>query len=627
MTRNRTSTERKLVAGLIGSGALLGLSVPAFGIDFSISGFIQHQVAVKLSEKENPNNQSGDPYNGKEVPLKPLGLDLGSLQAVNQLLTGLSLPTINDLTSPLFGQAVTLPPTGYRNVRSTSNDLNLMMSRLEVNMQAVINANWSATATVRAVYDWDPYNRVNSVNFYDTQFGANGGATPLEYADQNFMVDLPNATINFNSGSFYAKLGNQQIAWGEAVFFRVMDVPNGLDLRRHLIMDPGLEEYSDKRVPGLGLRMSYQVTPDWEVEGFVQKFQPSVFPNPSTPYNVIPDQFTLHERYRGFADDVWNVGGRIRGQLGDLGLQFIAVSRHNPDGAIRWTQSGVNKDISPLLPGSGRTAAKTPFERDEQYGVKSQEEWFWYAGQVRLDGVQALNSAIDDFQPATGSLTAYNVGSSPGLARGELDTFFWLSGGLRGHIERIFPYENVFGASANYVFGGPAGSFFEQLIARVELTYTPNKVFTAPSLSKDFLIEDEWAFAAVAEKWYRWSEDYPAAYLVAQYIYKSASDLFGRSINGFGGGMDGLHGGIENYQAVAFAGFQPSPSLEWRFEWAVLYDLRGGWYMQPGVRWKPDDKWQVDLHATIIAGKDDNRNAVSSIDFADELSLRVTYQF
>ena len=78
---------------------------------------------------------------------------------------------------------------------------------------------------------------------------------------------------------------------------------------------------------------------------------------------------------------------------------------------------------------------------------------------------------------------------------------------------------------------------------------------------------------------------------------------------------------------MAFAGFQPSPSLEWRFEWAVLYDLRGGWYIQPGVRWKPDDKWQVDLHATVIAGKDDNNNAVSSIDFADEIALRVTYQF
>ncbi|PWR25248.1 DUF1302 family protein [Zavarzinia aquatilis] len=620
-------SEKRLIAGLMGSCALVGLVMPAFGVDFSISGFVQQQIAVKITDQENPNNQAGDPFNGKKVPLEPLGADLGSLQAVNNLLSSLSLPQLNDLTNPLLGSSVTVPPTGYRDVRSTSNDFNLMMTRIEVNMQAAIDANWSASATVRAVYDWNPYKDVSgNNNFYETQFHSGGGGTPLEYAEKDFMVDLPNATINYTNGSFYAKLGNQQIAWGEAVFFRVMDVPNGLDLRRHLILDPGLEEYSDKRVPGLGLRMSYQLTPDWEVEGFIQKFEPSIFPTPSSPYNLIPDQFTLHERYRGYADDLWNVGGRIRAQLGDLGLQFIAVSRHNPDGAIRWTKSGVDKDI-PILPGSGKTLAETPFEVDQERGVKSQEEWFYYAGAVRLDGVQALNSAVDDFQPSTGALTAYNVGEDPALARAELDTFFWLSGGLRGHIERIFPYENVFGASANYVFSGSPGSFMEQLIGRVELTYTPNKVYTAPSLGKDFLVEDEWAFAAVAEKWYRWSEDFPAAYLVAQYIYKSASDLFSRNLQGYGGDENGLHGGISNYQAVAFAGFQPSPSLEWRFEWAVLYDLRGGWYIQPGVRWKPDDKWQVDLHATVIAGKDDNKNAVSSIDFADEISLRVTYQF
>ncbi|RJF89374.1 DUF1302 family protein [Oleomonas cavernae] len=624
----KKSSAMRMVASMTATGALIGLVVPALAIDFTISGFIQHQIAVKLSDKENENNQSGDPYNGKQVPLEPMGLDLSSLAAVNNLLTGLSLPPLSSVTNPLFGQAVSIPPTGYRDVASPTNDFNHFMTRLEVNMGAMIDANWSASLTMRAVYEWNPYHDVSDVNFYETQFRDGGGGTPLEYADKNFMIDFPVAKINFTSGPLVVQVGNQVIAWGEAVFFRVMDVPNGLDLRRHLILDPALEEFSDKRVPGLGIRASYQVTPDWEVEAFIQKFEPTIYPNPSTPYNIIPDQFTLHERYKGIADDVWNVGGRIRGQLGNLGLQFFAVSRHNPDGAIRWTKSGVNKDISPLLPGSGAVAAETPFERDEARGVKSQEEWFHYAGNVRLNGVTALNSAVDDFQPATGSLTAYNVGDSQSLAAAELDTFFWLSGGLRGHIERVFPYENVFGASINYVFDGEPGSFLEQLITRVEFSYTPNKVFTAPSLSKGFQVEDEWAAAAVVEKWYRWSEDFPAAYLVAQYLYKSAGDIFGRSLDGFGGTDGGPPGkGLEDYHAVAFAGFQPSPSLEWRFEWAVLYDLRGGFYVQPGVRWKPDDKWQVDLHASVFAGDRDNYNALSTLDFADEVSLRVTYQF
>ena len=34
---------------------------------------------------------------------------------------------------------------------------------------------------------------------------------------------------SYNSGSLWVRVGQQQIAWGEAYFFRVFDVPNGLD--------------------------------------------------------------------------------------------------------------------------------------------------------------------------------------------------------------------------------------------------------------------------------------------------------------------------------------------------------------------------------------------------------------
>ena len=630
LRRNTARNVAMIACGSALGGALAGAVVPALAFDFSISGFIRHEMAIKLSDKENQANNHGNPFNGKDVPLEPLGLNLSTLTGVNNLLTSVGLPALTTATQPLFGSALTLPPTGYRNVRTASNDFNLMATRIEVNMAAAIDANWSARVTVRGYYDWNAYDdNTKDLDMFETQFRDGGGGTPLEYAQDDFMIDVPVATIDYTNGPLFVRAGNQQIAWGEAIFFRVMDVPAGIDYRRHFIFEPAIEEYGDKRVPALGIRASYQINSEWEVEGFIQKFEPTIYPNPSNPYNVVPDQFTVHERYKGYADDLWNVGGRIRAQLGNLGLQFIAVSRHNPDGVLRWTKSGVNKDL-PVLPGSGATLAETPFEVDQENGVKSQEEWFWYSNSVRLHGIQGLNAAIDDFQPATGAVTGYNVGESDALARSELDTFFWLSGGLRGHLENVFPYENVFGASVNYVFDGEPGSFLEQLIGRVEMTYTPERTFTNPTLGQDFIKEDQWAFAAVFEKWHRWSQEFPAAYLVLQFMYKNGSDIFDvktRHLSGYNSTSTTTPTGIDYSAAIAFAGFQPSPSLEWKFEWAVLYEIDGGWLFQPGIRWKPNDKWEVNLYATVISAPEQGRSALTVVDYADEISLRVTYQF
>ena len=82
-------------------------------------------------------------------------------------------------------------------------------------------------------------------------------------------------------GPLWVRIGQQQIAWGEALFFRVADVANGLDLRRHLFLDFGAEEYSDERLSAPGIRASYAITEGWELEVFAQMFQLSVLPNPA----------------------------------------------------------------------------------------------------------------------------------------------------------------------------------------------------------------------------------------------------------------------------------------------------------------------------------------------------------
>jgi hypothetical protein len=65
------------------------------------------------------------------------------------------------------------------------------------------------------------------------------------------------------------------------------------------VLDYVPEEFSDKRVPSLALRATYQLADQWLADGFVGQFRPSVLPNPNTPYNAIASRstFTIVQDY------------------------------------------------------------------------------------------------------------------------------------------------------------------------------------------------------------------------------------------------------------------------------------------------------------------------------------------
>eukprot|EP00456_Euglypha_rotunda_P038777 TRINITY_DN2981_c0_g1_i12.p2 TRINITY_DN2981_c0_g1~~TRINITY_DN2981_c0_g1_i12.p2 ORF type:complete len:201 (-),score=70.15 TRINITY_DN2981_c0_g1_i12:11-613(-) len=175
-------------------------------------------------------------------------------------------------------------------------------------------------------------------------------------------------------------------------------------------------------------------------------FQPTIYSNPNTPYNVIASQFTVHDRFSD-VDDKLNYGLRLRGSVANVGLQFVYANRLNPDGVFRWTESGVNRNL-PLVPGTGLILQNSAFEVDPT-GVQSAAEWFTYAGMARLSALEGLNASIEEF-PMTALLLAQPVGSDEAAMR-ELDLFFQLSGGLRGHIAREYKRENNFGFGTSYV--------------------------------------------------------------------------------------------------------------------------------------------------------------------------------
>jgi hypothetical protein len=588
----------------------------ALAVDWDFSGFIRQEGAYSLSNggREDYWNQSGNIYNGKPIP-----------------------NTLN-----VYG----LQPAEFVRPKSLdeNNDWNLMMTRAEFDIDAKFSDNLKMVVKVRGLYSYDTYDDYGNQNYFETPFRGDC-ATRLEVCGDDYMVDLPRAYLDYNNGGFWMRIGNQQIAWGESLFFRVLDTPNGLDLRRHSALDWASEEFSDKRVPSLGVRSSYQFDSGWELEGWTQEFQPSVLSNENTPYNVIASQFVVHQE-EGFneVDNEWNFGARMRGQVGELGLQFTYTNRLNPDGIYRWVESGVNPFTKNGIPdpGVGDLLAQTPFEPFTGVGVYSSNEWFNYAGRTRLNGID-LQQLLDDFPVA-------NALSQPviqGFGLGEVNTYaksttllnaFFSSpasgglGDLRGHISRRYKREDIIGAGMNYMFFGEPDSFIDQLILRIEGTYTPDKYFTDIALAQSYDKRDEWVTSVVLEKYQRFSNSFPATYMVLQWMHKSESDLYGRLLDGYGGktimAPDAMKpSGRDGFDALTFALQQPSPSLMWRWDFALLWDPKGGYLVQPGMRWKPTEAWSAELFANFIGGKSDNKNTLSTVDFANELAFRLTYQF
>jgi len=597
------------------------------GMNFSYSGSIRYENAIATGE-ENPYNQRGNLF--------------------NQVSVG---RTMYDGTP-----GGTPGPAAVRNGEPAHNPFNMQIVRSELRGDLRITDSLNFVAKLRAVFDPGAYQEFDPTvvgsqavgrmygdpDYFHYDVEGKNRPNPLEWTSRHGMIDLPSFYLSYNKGPLLIKLGNQDIAWGQAIFFRVLDIPNGLDLRRHSILDYASEEFQDKRVPSLALRASYQFDAGWMADGFVQRFQPSVLSNPNTPYNFIPSQFTVHDRFAQF-DNKLNYGFRLKGDIGKFGVQAVAARRYNPDGVYRWTASNVmrsNPTIDGIVSGltggtvtGAQALASTPFEIDPT-GVWSAKEWFTYAAMARLDGVAGLNAAGTDF-PAVGLLQSSLLGgpatSLPNASQ-QLDTFFVLSGsGLRGHIERVYRAETNLGLGTSYVTEGNPGSWLDQLIINVEAMYTPDRSYTNPSLSQQFLKKNELVTAVVMEKYQSIVKSLPATYVVAQWMHRTRSDLLGRSLDGQGGDADNTPSGKSGYDAVAFALQQPFPNLIWRADLAVLYEpAAGGILVQPGVRWKPNGALTLEGFYSFLKGNlngNANSSSVATFGSRDELTVRLGYQF
>jgi len=618
---------------LLAMASAVLLSPAVFAFDYTVSGFIRQEMAYKLNSDQNPNNPSGNPHSGKSYK-SLLPANIPACLAVDVLTGGVcSSGDADYLSKPVLDQ---------------ETDWNVNATRVEIDFTGYFTDNIKGFAKLRGYYQPDIFNDYGDNNLFSVNNHGNE-ATYLSVSDDDYMLDLPAFYIDYTNGPLWVRLGQQQIAWGEALFFRVADVANGLDLRRHLFFDFGSEEYADERLSSPGVRASYNVSNNWELEVFAQMFQPSVIPNRGSPYSLLPYQFTLDfEPGYDSVQNNFNAGVRLRGQVGELGMQFFAVSRHNPDPIIKLVPGGFVLPGNNFLNGpfpfmSGETLDSQPFTQDPsgEIGFNSWREWFGVTAMAGIDGVGILNTLIEEYPYLDDVFTLLSfVGVTDGIGNpnitsindGKLIVDLLVTGfqsPLVAGGEAVYASENVFGFGFNYVFYAEPDSFLDQLVVRFEGSYTPDKKFTSPRVSSDFIVEDEWVTSVIIEKYQRFSDSFPATFFIFEWMHKSESDLMGRHLSGLGGDINHLPGGGEQdrgWDALVFAFQQPFPNLTWRMDMSVLYDLNGGFFFQPAVRYKPSGDWTIEAFLNIIDA-DNNGSIFAPVEYSDDFTMRLTYLF
>ena len=657
---------------------ILGLPSPQVG-----------QVDVPFPLMMCPNGQGSTQGNSGLAQL--VGLTLNNGVVVRGPAPAIGLPTAGTDFSASHanqsaGEAVSLPGQAL----SDEIDFNAFNSRVEVDFQGQFTPDLAMFMKVRAYFDAtrnfvDGGTGGGIDDHYANPYFGNRRATLMEWNSPDAIIDIPFLYFDWSKGPLWVRVGNQVIAWGEAYFFRTMDVANGLDLRRRLALGPGAEEYQDQRIGSPAIRLSYTFKNGWELDAFAQMFSPTILPGQNTPYNLAPTTIYMDDS-DGYddAEGAINFGFKLTMPLTDAFTAMVAyANRRNPDGyftgadapivhqgrtnpfclnqhnatnnvmaALGNPHIGLGMQAMPTLDTSQRTMRRgcgTSFAPDD-FAATSLEYWY----RIRDGRINSSNYATTQINEFPASRWATREIFGFGDEGNFVDTFRTLEGfrssfgNITQYVGRYFRRERNYMIGGNYIItADDPNSIFDQLIIRGEVNWTPNKAFTN-DLSFNFTEKDDIVSSLILEKYHRFSMDFPATYMVMQWMHRTESDMFGRDLDkmdtrGISDFIDSATGGFTacafdnacddprgdssaNY--VVFAFQQPFPNLIWRADFAILVDVAGGYLVQPGLRYRPSAKYQWDLYATIINSPGGDMDTVTeTLDWADEIFVRFTYFF
>ena len=657
---------------------ILGLGSPQVG-----------QVDVPFPLMMCPNGQGSTQGNAGLAQIVGLTLNNGAI--VRGPAPAIGLPnTGTDFSASHANQSAGEAISQAGLALSDEIDFNAFNSRVEVDVQGQFTPDLAMFMKVRAYFDAtrnfvDGGTSGGIDDHYANPYFGNRRATLTEWNSPDAIIDIPFLYFDWSKGPLWIRLGNQVIAWGEAYFFRTMDVANGLDLRRHLVLGPGAEEYQDQRIGSPAIRVSYTFKNGWEIDAFAQMFSPTILPGQNTPYNLAPTTIYMDDS-DGYddAEGAINFGFKLTMPLTDAFTAMIAyANRRNPDGyftgadapivhqgranpfclnqhnatnnvmaALGNPHLGLGMEAMPTLDTSQRTMRRgcgTSFAPDD-FGASSLEYWYRIRD-GRINSSNYVSTQVDEFPAsrwATREIFGFgNEGNFVDTYR-TLEGFRSSFGNITQYVGRYFRRERNYMIGGNYIItADDPNSIFDQLIIRGEVNWTPNKAFTN-DLSFNFTEKDDIVSSLIFEKYHRFSMDFPATYMVLQWMHRTESDMFGRDLDkqdtrkisdfmdpttgaftacAFDNACDDPRGDSSaNY--VVFAFQQPFPNLIWRADFAIMVDVAGGYLVQPGIRYRPSAKYQWDLYATMINSPGgDNDTVTETLDWADEIFVRFTYFF
>jgi len=292
-----------------------------------------------------------------------------------------------------FYQVLINPATGHANPnnvgllrREGKPDFLLMRQFLDLNIHGRFGESWSATLQPRFFHDLTKSvdNHFRQYESLPNEFSGNGWM--LRDGGKDFKAELSQAYVDYRSGPLWLRLGKQQIAWGETVGVRVLDVVNPLDLSQLFFFDRGFEEFDRIRIPQWFLRGAYTF-PSPAVEDLTLELilnpgdvVPTLLAEQGAPYNVVPSAVRVRDNVpRGELI----VGGRLTGKSGDAQFSLNYITKPNDDGV------GIFRSVS-LAPLLVTLEGKHP--RVHIVGGSLNYPWDWAGALLRFETTVTPNA-------------------------------------------------------------------------------------------------------------------------------------------------------------------------------------------------------------------------------------------
>jgi Protein of unknown function (DUF1302) len=217
----------------------------------------------------------------------------------------------------------------------------LMRQLLDLNIFGKFSDNWSVTMEPRFFFDMTKIadNHLRQYESLPDPFPGNGWM--LRGGGNDFKAEMWQAYVDYKNGDWWVRFGKQQIAWGEALGLRVLDIVNPLDLSQNLAFDRIYEEFDRVRIPQWFVRADYTIPtasiPDLTAEFILNPgiVVPTIFPPQGSPLNVVPALLQIRDHVKQGEP---TVGGRVTGTVGEaqFSVNFVTKPNDNPIGVFKF---------------------------------------------------------------------------------------------------------------------------------------------------------------------------------------------------------------------------------------------------------------------------------------------------